>query len=217
MAFAGRHAEAVFLGQHPPAQTRVLVETIRGNAAASGRDPDQVKILMGFRCLVGETDDEVTRRKAEMDAASSADAALAMFGFWTGTDLGSVPSSTRLADLTTNDFESITRNSALVNNDGEATVGDLKAAVAQDGNAIRFVGTAEQMADEMEEYMACGLDGFNIITGPVPYGFERIVDLLIPELQRRGQFRTEYAETTLRERYMGPGQTQLPANHPARG
>lgn len=212
--FAGRHAEAIFLSQYNPDKVRGMVDNIRGHAADNGRDPESIKILMGFRCLVAETEGEVARRKAEMEAHSSAEAALAMFGFWTGNDLGSAPDDVRLVDLPTNDFVSVAQNSALVDNDGEATVGDLKAAIAQDGNAIRFVGTAAQVADQMEELVDCGLDGFNIVTGPVPTGFEAVVDLLVPELQRRGLYRSDYQESVLRERYLGPGQKHLRADHP---
>lgn len=204
----------MFLAQHSPEQVRTQVDALRGHAEANGRDPEHIKILMGFRCLVAESQAELSRLKADMESTASADAALAMFGFWTGQDLGSVPDGVLLADLETNDFASIAHNSALVANDGNATVGDLKVAVANDGNAIRFAGTPDQLADDMEEYMDCGLDGFNIVTGPVPSGFERIVDLLVPELQSRGRYRTDYEEGVLRERYLGAGQSMLPASHP---
>lgn len=213
-AFAGRHAEAIFLAQHSPEQVRAQVAAIHEHAANNGRNPEHVKVLMGFRCLVGETEADVAEYRAEMEATASAEAALAMFGFWTGQDLGSVADNMRLADLETNDFASIVHNSALLENDGDATVGDLKAAVANDGNAIRFVGTAEQVADEMELYMESGLSGFNIVTGPMLAGFERVTELLVPELQRRGRYRAAYEEAVLRERYLGSGRVHLPVGHP---
>ncbi|MDE0537747.1 MAG: NtaA/DmoA family FMN-dependent monooxygenase [Rhodospirillales bacterium] len=214
MAFAGHHAEAVFLGMQSPDRVREMVDTIRGNAAAAGRDPKAVKILMGFRCLVGESERDVRLRRAEMEASSSAEAALAMYGYWTGHDLGSTPDGVKLGDLASNDFASIAKSSVLVDNRGDATVGDLKAAIARDGNAIHFAGTARQVADQMEELIACGLDGFNIVTGPVPAGYEEVVDLLVPELQRRGLYRSGYRETVLRERYLGKGQKRLRPDHP---
>lgn len=213
-AFAGRHAEAVFLGLNNPDRVRELVDNIRGHAADNGRDPESIKILMGFRCLIGETEKDVERRRAEMEAHSSAEAALAMFGYWTGNDLGSAPDDVKLTDMPTNDFASIAQSTVLVEHKGDATVGDLKAAIAKDGNSVRFVGTAAQVADQMEELIACGLDGFNIVTGPVPTGFEAVVDLLVPELQRRGLYRSEYQETNLRERYLGAGQQKLRSDHP---
>ena len=68
----------------------------------------------------------------------------------------------------------------------------------------------------MEELVDCGLDGFNVVTGPVPSGFDDFVDLLVPELQARGLHRTRYEEATLRERLMGPGRRHLPPEHPGR-
>ena len=59
-----------------------------------------------------------------------------------------------------------------------------------------------------------GVDGFNVTTAPVPWGFEQIVDYLVPELQRRGRFRTGYEGTTFRENFFGPGQRHLHPTYP---
>lgn len=215
-AFAGRHAEAVFVNQQPAEAVRGAVARIRDEAAANGRDPEGVKVLMGYRCLVGADESDVARKRALMLEHSSAEGALAMFGAWTGIDVGSLADDVRLADLESNDFASLVRNSALVQNRDDLTVGEFRAALAEDGNAIRSIGTPGQLADEMEELAACGLDGFNIVTGPMPSGVTDIVELLIPELQARGLYRTEYGETTLRERLLGPGRRHLPPTHPGR-
>lgn len=149
-----------------------------------------------------------------MMAVASGEGSLAMFTHWTGNDIGSLPDDLKLTDLETNDKMSVPGSSGLVENKGDATVGDLKAAIAKNGNAIRYVGSPAQLADQMEDLMDCGLDGFNIVTGPVPMGHEAVVDFLVPELQRRGLFRNQYEETVLRERYLGPGIKRLPDGHP---
>lgn len=65
-----------------------------------------------------------------------------------------------------------------------------------------FAGTAEQVADTIEEWFTRGAaDGFNIMPAVLPSGLERFVDEVVPILQRRGLFRTEYTETTLRGHY----------------
>jgi hypothetical protein len=62
-----------------------------------------------------------------------------------------------------------------------------------------IVGTPGQIADQLEEwFLNEGADGFNIMPPTFPEGFRDIVELVIPELQRRGLFRTEYESTTLR-------------------
>ncbi len=61
-----------------------------------------------------------------------------------------------------------------------------------------------------------GIDGFNILPNVQPGGFDDLVELVIPELQRRGRFRKAYEGTTLRERFAGSGHPRLPDDHPSR-
>jgi alkanesulfonate monooxygenase SsuD/methylene tetrahydromethanopterin reductase-like flavin-dependent oxidoreductase (luciferase family) len=68
------------------------------------------------------------------------------------------------------------------------------------GEGFRLVGTASQIADVMEEWMECGAaDGFNITPTHLPHGIDDFAALVVPELRRRGRFRTEYESNTLRE------------------
>ena len=65
---------------------------------------------------------------------------------------------------------------------------------------LTLCGTAEYIADNMAEWVASGAaDGFNIMPPTFPQGLDEFVDLVVPELQRRGLFRTEYTGTTLRD------------------
>ena len=82
---------------------------------------------------------------------------------------------------------------------------------------IKYIGTGEQIADEMEALLETGIDGFNIVTSPHHGGFEAFVEHVIPILQKRGLFRTKYETSTLRERYLGKGQIRLPQGHPGKG
>ncbi len=68
----------------------------------------------------------------------------------------------------------------------------------------------------MQAWMAdTGIDGFNLSYAVMPESFEDVIELLVPELQRRGVFKTEYAAGTYREKLFGPGRARLPASHPA--
>ena len=97
------------------------------------------------------------------------------------------------------------------------TVADVAQRLAEGGGGQGFVGSAATVADRIEEFVeSTGVDGLNLITSPVPWGLERVVDLLVPELQRRGRFRSEYSDgETLRERLFGRGHAKLGAEHPA--
>jgi long-chain alkane monooxygenase len=79
-----------------------------------------------------------------------------------------------------------------------------------------FVGSAAQVADELERWMEeADIDGFNLASALVPETFEAVVGLLVLELQRRGRYRTRYPGGTLREKLFGRG-ARLPDNHGAR-
>ena len=76
-----------------------------------------------------------------------------------------------------------------------------------------FAGTPEQVADSLEEWFTDGAaDGFNVMPAALPSGLEAFVDHVVPILQQRGLFRTEYAGTTLRDHYGLP----VPPRHPPR-
>jgi hypothetical protein len=76
------------------------------------------------------------------------------------------------------------------------------------------VGSPATIADRMQEYMATGIDGFNLVRTVAPEGMTDFVDLVVPELQRRGIYKTAYASGTYREKLFGGGPT-LKAPHPA--
>jgi hypothetical protein len=78
------------------------------------------------------------------------------------------------------------------------------------------VGSPATVADELERWVEeADVDGFNLAYAVTPGTFTDIVDLLVPELQRRGRFRTAYEGSTLREHFYGHGQTRLRDDHPA--
>ena len=80
------------------------------------------------------------------------------------------------------------------------TVRQLLGRLAAGGGHCTMVGTPESIADEIERWLdEGGADGFNLMPPSLPYGVEDFVEQVIPELQRRGRFRTDYEGTTLRE------------------
>jgi hypothetical protein len=78
------------------------------------------------------------------------------------------------------------------------------------------LGSPGRVADEMQCWVdETGVDGFNLAYAVTPETFVDFVDLIVPELQSRGVYKTEYAPGTLREKLYGPGRARLPGNHPA--
>ena len=80
----------------------------------------------------------------------------------------------------------------------------------------KVIGSPETVADELERWVdETDCDGFNLVPVNQSIGFMEFVDLVVPELQRRGRVRTAYEAKTLREHYFGTGHTRLPSNHVA--
>jgi alkanesulfonate monooxygenase len=86
----------------------------------------------------------------------------------------------------------------------------------QSGRGAIFAGTPGEVADSMESWMdETGVDGFNLSRGISFATFEDVVDMLVPELQRRGRYKLDYEEGALRQKLTGNGSARLPAAHPA--
>ena len=80
----------------------------------------------------------------------------------------------------------------------------------------KIVGSTKTVADEIERWVdETGCDGINLVPVNQPSGFIDFVDLVVPELQRRGRVRKRYESSTLREHYFGVGEQRLPSNHVA--
>jgi alkanesulfonate monooxygenase SsuD/methylene tetrahydromethanopterin reductase-like flavin-dependent oxidoreductase (luciferase family) len=189
----------------PTAQA--FYRNLKARAAAHGRNPDELLILPGLNITLGSTEAEAKARRAEVVGRVPLDAE----GLRTlATQLG-VPAELLVLDksLPWDFFESPQwrprsvghANAVLaVARPDDLTVRQILERRANVQNAI--VGTPEQAADEIEVWFTSrAADGFNINFDVFPSGLEQIADQLVPELQRRGIFRTEYESATLRGHY----------------
>jgi len=215
--FAARHAEAMFVtlggGSHP----RATQEAVAAATEAAGRAANAVKLLSGLCLVVGETEAEAQAKHDLLRAHGSPEGAFALFGGWSGVDLAPYATTDRIQDFTSSGIESVGGLLSKLAPGPEATFGDLAEKVRVGGMQRVIVGTAAQVVDRMEKMIEdTGIDGFNILPNVQPGGFDDLVDLVIPELQRRGRFRTSYEGATLRERFTRPGQPRLPDDHPSR-
>ncbi len=217
ISFAARHAEAMFVtlggGPHPRATKEAVVEATE----AAGRAADSVKLLSGLCLVVGETEAEAKTKLDVLRAHGSPEGAFALFGGWSGIDLAPYAMSDPIRDFSSSGIESVGGLLSKLAGGPDATFGDLAENVRLGGMQRVIVGTAEQVVDRMERMVEdTGIDGFNVLPNVQPGGFDDLVDLVIPELQRRGRFRTAYEGKTLRERFSGPGCPRLSDDHPAR-
>ncbi|WP_063010984.1 LLM class flavin-dependent oxidoreductase [Nocardia kruczakiae] len=205
--FAARYAEAVFTAQQTLEDGKQFYADLKERARRLGRDPDTVKILPGIVPVIGDTeaharelDDELTRLiQPEYQRRTLAER------FKLPVDALDLDSELP-ADLPTEDEiqGAKSRFTLIVNlaRRERLTVRQLIARLGGGRGHRTFAGTAEQVADTIQEWFTDGAaDGFNVMPAALPSGLERFVDEVVPILQERGLFRTEYEASTLRGHY----------------
>jgi FMN-dependent oxidoreductase (nitrilotriacetate monooxygenase family) len=215
-AFAARHAECVFVGGHSKESLTFNIRDIRDKAEKLGRDPQSIKMLTGLNVVVGETREEAERKLAEYAALWSREAALAQFGGSSGYDLSAYDPESYLEYRATDHGQS--RAAQYTKHvPGKLKVKEVMERIGTlDGRQgwLR-AGTPGDIADYMEEIVEeTGLDGFNLAHLITPGSLRDFVDLVVPELQRRGLYKQDYERGTLREKLFGPGRRRLPDDHP---
>ncbi|MDH4554386.1 LLM class flavin-dependent oxidoreductase [Pseudomonas sp. BN417] len=210
LRFAGEHAECVFISGNNKAATRAQVDKVRAAALAAGRDPHGVKVFMGISVIVAPTEAEARARHAEYLAYASAEAGVAHFASSTGIDFARFALDEPIPYVKTNAIES----AASKLKDNSLTRRQLLEQHALGGRYILLVGSPTQVADELLSWVdETGLDGFNLTRIVAPESYADFIDLVVPELQARGAYKTAYAEGSLRHKLFGAGD-RLPRTHP---
>ncbi|MEU6812016.1 LLM class flavin-dependent oxidoreductase [Streptomyces sp. NPDC046831] len=216
--FAARYAEAVFTAQQTLADAQAFYKDLKSRLARYGRAEDDVRILPGICPVIGSTEAEARALEQELTDLQVPEYGLAQLSGMLGTDLTGLPLDGPLPALP--DERDINGNKSrftlvaeLARRDG-LTLRELIARLGGGRGHRVFAGTPEQVADQLQEWFTQGAaDGFNVMPPYLPGGLEDFVDHVVPILQDRGLFRTEYTGRTLREHYGLP----RPANRFAAG
>ena len=193
-------AEMVFCSHRNLADGQAFYSDVKGRTKAAGRDPDHVKILPGALVVVGDSEDEAREKRALLDSLVHYDSGIASLSISLGHDASQFDPDDPLPDVPeTNASKSGQERVKKLAREEGLTVRQLAGRLGgYSGNA--FVGTAKTVAEEMETWvMEGGSDGFNIMFPYLPAGLNDFVDKVVPELQRRGVYRTAYEGATLRE------------------
>lgn len=214
-AFAGAHAEAVFVSGPSPAVVKRSVDAVRERAAEAGRDPSSVKVFTMLTAIAGETDAAARATFDEYLQLVSPEAALSLFGGWSGVDLAGAPVERKLEYVATDSTRSAL--ASFTGPDRDWTVGELAEFMTVGGRGPVVVGSGATVADELERWVdEAGVDGFNLAYAVTPGTFEDVAAHVVPELRRRGRL-DEPKGATLRER-LGTGDgPRLAATHPGAG
>jgi alkanesulfonate monooxygenase len=197
---AAETAEAVFAAAATIADGQAYYADVKGRMRALGRNPDHLKILPGCFVVVGDTLDDAKAKRAKLDSLVHYDSAIASLSIALGVDAAKFDPDAPLPEIPETEQSKSGRDRAIALARREnLTVRQLAQRLGGYGG-LAMVGTPGQIADQMEEWLlseAC--DGFNIMFPFLPQGLYDFVDRVVPELQRRGLFRTEYTGHTLRE------------------
>ncbi|NKY34011.1 LLM class flavin-dependent oxidoreductase [Nocardia speluncae] len=204
--FAGRWAEAVFTAQRSIPEGQDFYRDVKARAVAAGRDQDEVKILPGIVPFIAESEAAGRRLEREFTELISPEYALRQLSQMVGVDLTGYPLDAPLPPLPP--LEKIQGNKSryqLVKDLASReslTIGDLIAELGGGRGHRTVAGTPEQIADDLQRWFEAGAaDGFNVMPPYLPGGLTDFVDQVVPILQARGLFRTDYTETTLRGHY----------------
>ena len=197
---AAETAEMVFSSARNIPDAQEYFQDIKSRAENAGRNPDHLKILPGALVIVGETEAEAREKRDLLDSLVHYESGIASLSIALGHDASKFDPDAPLPNVP--ETEASKSGQARVKSLAQAenlTVRQLAGRFGgYAGNA--FVGTPKSIADEMEAWIdEDASDGFNIMMPYLPMGLDDVCEKVVPELQRRGRFRTEYSGRTLRE------------------
>lgn len=198
---AARHADAIFTHHETLEEAQHFYRDVKGQLASHGRSPEDLHIFQGVSVIVGKDAADVENQYQTTAALVSINDALNYLGrYFEHHDFSQYPLDEAfpdIGDLGQNSFRSTTDE--IKRNARERNLTLRQVALEAASPRPRFSGTAQQVADGLQQWFEShAADGF-IIQGGTPDTFPRFVDEVVPVLQARGLFRTEYPGTTLRE------------------
>jgi FMN-dependent oxidoreductase (nitrilotriacetate monooxygenase family) len=206
-AFAGRHAEAVFTAHQSLANAQAFYADLKRLATEAGRDADQVLILPGISPVIGSTEEEAEARRRELEELTQPEYALRQWSAMLGVERTAAdldrPFPLEALDLSGERGESsrVQVIADLVRRE-RLTARELVHRLAGARGHWVTAGTPEQVANRIEQWFTEGAaDGFNVMPPRLPTDFTLFAEHVVPILQARGLFRTEYTGATLREHY----------------
>jgi FMN-dependent oxidoreductase (nitrilotriacetate monooxygenase family) len=204
IALAARYADLVFSG---PPSLEAAVEfraDVHAQAAAAGRDPAQVLVLPALMVTLGGTEAEAQEKARRLEELASPEFRWQNTLYTAGLDPDAFDPDVPLpAELWTGQSAPSSRAELLyaaARARPDASLRDVAGRLTGGAGQIHFVGTPEQLAEHVITWQDAGaVDGFTIMGSTLPYELTTFVDHVVPILQRKGRFRTEYSGTTLRD------------------
>jgi FMN-dependent oxidoreductase (nitrilotriacetate monooxygenase family) len=214
LAFAARHAEATFVCGPSQKVTKRFVDETRSAVRAAGREADEVLVYAQALIVTAPTEVEAQAKYQDYLDHVSVEGALAMLSGWTGVDFSKLPLDATVEYIDTDAGRSALASLSSADPERRWTVREAARFVGLGGRGPVLVGDPRQVADQLEAWQDnTGADGFNLAFALAHESMRDVVELVVPELQRRGRYRKEYAGGTLRHQTHGHGD-RLPPHHP---
>lgn len=197
---AAETAEMVFAASPTLEDGKSFYADVKGRMEAVGRDPEHMKILPGCLVVMGDSVAEAREKRALLDSLVHYDSGIASLSISLGHDASGFDPDGPLPPIPDTNQSKSGRERVLRLAEREGLTVRQLAGRFGGYAGLSMVGTAQTIADEMEEWLeARACDGFNLMFPYLPAGLDDVVDKLVPELQRRGLYRTAYEGRTLRE------------------
>ena len=203
IAVAAEFAEVIFCAPLNLEQAQTFYANIKGRLSQHGRSPDEMKVMPGLSAIVGRTEAEAEERYEYLQSLIHPIVAREILStVLGGVDLapypfdGPLPENLPLSNASRSTFANVTEMARKVN----LTMRQVAMRVAGARAKAVVRGSPQQVADHMEEWFRKdGCDGFNLMPPFLPGGLDDFVELVLPELRRRGLSRSEYEGRTLRD------------------
>jgi len=201
---AAKTAEVIFTAWQTLKEAQTFYRDVKGRLAKYGRKPEDLKIMPGVFITVAKTEEEALLKQQQLNSYILPEVGLSYLSSFTNIDLSGydveepLPEFSSIEDDTNPRIRyNIIRD--IAKRENLQSIRAIYERIAGARGHREIVGTPEQIVDQLEEwFLNDGADGFNVMPPHFPEGFNDIVELVIPELQRRGLFRTEYESYTLR-------------------
>lgn len=210
---AAKQADVIFTAQQTLADAQSFYKKLKDKAVVAGRNRDDIKIMPGVSVYVAETEEKARAKYEELQQLITPEIGLDFLEDYLGLDLSGYDLDGPLPkDIPpTNGNRSRQQLIIELAERENLTIRELYLRIAGSrGHRIIF-GSPSQIADQLIEWVENdAADGFNLMPPYFPGGFTDFIDLVIPELQKRGVFRTEYEGNTLRENL---GLQQVPSRY----
>lgn len=198
---AAETADVVFTAHQSMQSAQEFYADMKRRAVAFGRDPDHVKIMPGFFIMVSPTVEEAKAKFERLQSLIHPDVGVKLLSTFINFDVSSYPVDGPLPEIPESKV-SASRRGLIVDiaRRENLTIRQLYTRIAGGRGHFQIVGTPGQIVDELQRWFEnAAADGFNIMPPALPGGLDDFVEMVIPELQQRGLFRTAYEGSTLRE------------------